>query len=150
MAPGAFETVTSYLSWDHERLDALRRAVAGLTDEGRVDEARAAFAAFEARLLRHIRIEEEILFPVFEARSGFLGGPTTALRRDHDDIARTARRMGAALQASDREAFREAHAFLREILGPHVSREEHILYPTTDQLLSPRERALLARRLQEE
>ncbi len=148
--PVAFDTVTSYLTWDHGRLDASLAEVARLVCDGKAAEARAAYPAYEAGLLRHLRIEEELLFPVFDARSGFVGGPTAAMRSEHREIRRAAVLVREALAVGDADAFREAFAFLREILEPHASREEHILFPTTDQLLTPAERCRLAARLQEE
>lgn len=59
------ERITDYLSDDHARLDALlarARAGAELDTE--------AYEAFRAGLLRHIGIEEKVLFPAAKAAQG--------------------------------------------------------------------------------
>ena len=52
-------TLLDHLSSDHERLDALLDAC--LRDDGSVDEA--SYVEFRRGLLRHIWIEERVLFP---------------------------------------------------------------------------------------
>jgi hypothetical protein len=66
-------TLHDLLTQDHERLDAL--LAAALHDDGSVDGA--AYSEFRRGLLRHIGIEERILFPL-------LRNPLTErLHRDH-------------------------------------------------------------------
>jgi hemerythrin-like domain-containing protein len=144
------EDVTTWFARDHELLDGLRLALVRVGCAGRYGEARELFDVYEARLRRHLRLEEDVVFPVFEARSGLLDGPTSALRADHRDIRRAVEMMGAALRGADEAAFRQAAAFLGEAAASHTSREDHILFPTTDQLLTPSERARLVARLQED
>lgn len=146
-----FESVTTYLSWDHDRLDAILGDVSRKVEAGRLDEARNLYQEFQRGLLRHIRIEEEILFPVFEAKAG-MGetGPTAVMRLEHREIEKALNIMRDGLEADDPKDFREGQVFLGTILPDHNSKEEHILYPTTDRLLSEKERALLASRLQSE
>ena len=78
-----FESVTAYLGWDHDRLDETLCSVSSAVESGDFAGAAARYEEFELGLLRHVRIEEELLFPVFEARSGFMNGPT-AVMRDED------------------------------------------------------------------
>lgn len=57
--------ITDYLTADHERLHLLlATASAGATVDA------AAYAAFRAGLLRHIGIEEKLLFPAVRAAHG--------------------------------------------------------------------------------
>jgi hemerythrin superfamily protein len=143
-----FRDVTAYLSWDHHRLavllsDAELRVEAGDFD-GAVDRCRE----FERGLTRHMRLEEDVLFPLFEARSGLVDGPTAALRAEHREIERVELLLREALDRHDGEAFHDALSFLRATLQGHNSKEEHILFPMTDVLLTERERMALTVGLQ--
>jgi hemerythrin-like domain-containing protein len=144
------ETVTTYLSWDHHRLDAILADVAGKVDAGRLAEAREAYRAFERGVRRHIRIEEELLFVLFEARTGVVSGPTAVLRSEHREIERAVGLMSQALERQDPEGFRDGHRFLQAVVPDHNAKEEHVLYPTTDRLLSAQELASFVARLREE
>jgi len=66
-----------YLTRDHERLDALLAAALG--GDGAIDEA--AYSEFRRGLLRHIGIEERILFPLLRT------AVTERLHKDHAALA---------------------------------------------------------------
>lgn len=150
-APAArFDDITTYLSWDHDRLDGILIEVSRLADAGRPAEARETYRAFDAGLLRHIRLEEELLFPLFEARSGITGGPTEVMREEHREILRAIELMREGLAREDLDRFHEGLRFLRTIMPDHNAKEEHVLYPTTDRLLTDPERAAFTARLQRE
>jgi len=72
--------ISQFLCADHARLDdALRRATA---DSTRIDHT--AYAEFREGLLRHIGMEEKILFPAARsARSGKRIRATAKLSLDH-------------------------------------------------------------------
>jgi len=99
-----------FFAADHDRLDALlRRAVA---QPGGVD--RQPFDAFRAGLLRHIGMEEKVLFPAARSLRPGLLPITSRLRVDHGAIA-------ALLVPSPTP---EVVADLLSVLGPHNRREE--------------------------
>ncbi len=98
-------TVLSLLEQDHREIDdLLAKAMAG---DG---EARAAF---KSRLARHIRIEDEIIFPAL-AQSA-LATPARVLSLEHA-------RLRELLAADDIVA-------IEEHLSSHNLKEERVLYP---------------------
>ena len=147
---GGFESVTSYLAWDHDRLDEGLRSVSSAVGKGRFAEAAAGYEEFEHGLLRHLRIEEELIFPVFEARSGMLNGPTDVMRDEHRQVRMALALMRRGLLQADATAYGDGLRFFDSVLPDHNAKEEHILYPTLDRLLRPAERAALVSRLQRE
>ncbi len=122
---------------DHRRLDSLlRKAVAG---EGPLD--RAAYEAFRGGLLRHIGMEEKVLFTA--ARAARAGEPlaiAARLRVDHGAIA-------AILVPTPT---REIVARLLSVLGPHNRREEEPggTYDACDAALGPVSAARLVEELE--
>jgi hemerythrin-like domain-containing protein len=146
----SFDSATTYLTWDHDRLSALLGDVTLRVDGGEAAVAVLIFRDFDRELARHIRIEEEILFPLFEARSGVVAGPTAAFRREHEEILRAVEVMREALEAADLERFRDGLRFFMATFPDHTAREEHLLYPTTDGMLSEPERRVVSERLQRE
>jgi iron-sulfur cluster repair protein YtfE (RIC family) len=144
-----FDTVSDYLSWDHDRLDALLQSVSNWVESADWAHARRAYAEFDRGLDRHIRLEEETLFPLFEARTGAVG-PTSVMREEHQLIRGALAVMGAAVGIADAAGFRSGLAALTSVLTAHNEKEERVLYPTTDRVLPEHERAALAARLQRE
>ncbi len=112
-----------FFAADHHRLDALlRRAVAQV---GGVD--REPFDAFRAGLLRHIGMEEKVLFPAARMARPELLPITSRLRVDHGAIA-------ALLVPSPTLVIVED---LLSVLRPHTHREEdeHGVYDACDAAL---------------
>jgi regulator of cell morphogenesis and NO signaling len=142
-----FETATEYLSWDHDRLDGLLESVRSSVDRGDWAAARRHFDGFHRGLDRHIQLEEEILFPVFEERMR-LTGPTEVMRQEHRLIRGALGVLSGAVGRGDARGFRTGLTSLLSVLSDHNAKEERVLYPTTDRVLLDEERAALAARLQ--
>jgi hypothetical protein len=139
------ETVTAYVVAELDCLEELLEELAAAVETGHLSEARALVRRFELALEQHVRAEEDLLLPVFEARTG-VDGPAASLRAEHRDAERGAGLMREALATDDLSAFDDGLRFLRQILPGHNSKE-HILYPAVDMLLSEPERARLMQRL---
>jgi hypothetical protein len=125
--------VTAYLAEDHARLDALlARAV---RHRGGVDLE--PYGAFRAGLLRHIGIEEKILFPAIRAARG--GEP-------HADWKRLRIDHGAITSLLVPPPSPDLVAELRSILEPHNVVEEApgAAYAAADGL-APRDADLVLR-----
>jgi hypothetical protein len=122
---------------DHRRLDALLARATG--EAGRVDLA--AFGEFRAGLLRHIGMEEKVLFVAARRARG--GAPlelAARLRVDHGAIA-------ALLVPTPTPAL---VAELVSVLVPHNRREEEPggVYDACDRALGPAEAERIVRELQ--
>lgn len=145
---GELRRVTEALSWDHDRLDALCCRAFSERALLRFDSAREAWREFASGLLRHIRCEEGLLFPVFEERTGLEAGPTGAMRVEHRQIEMLLDGIGAAIAAPG-PAAEALRADLRQVLAEHNEKEELVLYPGIDALLSPDDADELVARMQE-
>ena len=148
LPPAPATSVTAHVCGEHRRIQALLRDVCTDFDAGRMTAARDSCEAFDRHLLRHNRVEEQLLFPLFDARLGMVGGPTATLRQEHRELERAAALMRDALDHDDADAFRDALRFVRATLSQHHSKEEHVLFPTTDAALSDFERSAAMERLQ--
>jgi hypothetical protein len=129
---GSTGPVTEHLAADHARLDAL--LARSIESPGAVDLD--AFGEFRAGLLRHIALEEKILFPaVREARGGEPHPHWVRLRIDH----------GALTSLLVPPPTPELVAEIRSILEPHNALEEGpgALYESCDDLLGARAATVL-------
>lgn len=153
--------IGAYFARDHDEIDVLfenlrtdlSRALADPTRP--VPPLQALYRDFDARLERHIRWEEEILFPAVEAKSPpLLQGPGRVMREEHRGI-RGLKAMAAgqlALAERDRSALVGARQALEDalrILLDHNRKEEGIYYPMSDEMFPPAEAARLLKRVRE-
>lgn len=133
---GAARQVLEALAWDHDRLDALEQGAFSARESGDLPAAVELFQEFAVGLRRHIGFEEALLFPAFEDATGTpqTSGPTAVMRAEHREIEELLGRIAAGM--GDLAAFLEPlRAAFHSVLGDHNFKEEHVLYPATDQLL---------------
>jgi iron-sulfur cluster repair protein YtfE (RIC family) len=95
----------------------------------------AAYGKFRTELLAHFGVEEEVVFPAFENRTGMAGGPTQVMRGEHAQMRDLLRQMDAALAQKDADAFGGAAETLLVMMQQHNMKEENILYPMIDQAM---------------
>ena len=141
-------TISTFFKDDHDRLDALLQSFEVLKHQ-KVLKAKEAFREFKLGLERHIRWEEDLLFPLWEEKTGMSDeGPTAVVRHEH-------RRIEDQLDAIDRNLAEEKmgdaqpEQALLALLGAHNMKEERVLYPAIDQVATPEERSEILRRIQE-
>ncbi|HEU4684239.1 MAG TPA: hemerythrin domain-containing protein [Nitrospira sp.] len=142
------KTIAVFFRQDHERLDALFKR---FHDLKRTDFQRAknAFVEFRFGLQRHIRWEEELLFPLWEERTGMSeGGPTFVMRAEHRQIGELLEAIHDKVAGGDPESDQEEQALLC-LLGLHNVKEERILYPSIDQVTTAEDRKGLYRQMDE-
>lgn len=137
---GELRGVTEALGWDHDRLEEIEAAAFAARAAGDFEKAVQLYGAFATGLRRHIRFEEELLFPVFERKLGFppQAGPTAVMRYEHREIEALIAQIGAEIGLADSGA-EGTRARLHAVLGDHNMKEERILYPHTDGALGPEE-----------
>jgi regulator of cell morphogenesis and NO signaling len=128
--------IVKYYGDDHHRLDALFGRFRTLKLTAR-DEASKSLAEFRAGLLQHIRWEEDILFPLFEERTGIRGnGPTAVMRAEHALIKEYLEQLFRKISIQDTTTTDEEESLVKT-LHLHNLKEESVLYPSLDRLLDP-------------
>lgn len=133
---------------DHREIDAafdsLLRSIARLQGAEAADALHVTefFRSFHDRLDRHIRWEEEILFPAVEERAPELAdGPGKVMRVEHVEIRTFLQQAGDALAGThlDEQARQDLLGALRSlgsVLADHNEKEEAVYYPLCDELFT--------------
>jgi len=130
-------SISEYFEKDHDRLDDLFKSFQQWKQSD-YPRAKEFFVAFKFGLQRHIVWEEEILFPLFEKKTGMQFGPTYVMRMEHKEIAAHLEAIHKKVQKADPNTDSEERKLL-EVLGMHNEKEEAILYPAIDRNLTPGE-----------
>ncbi len=142
-------TITDYLQADHRRLDTIFEGFKNSVKESRWEDAAKSFREFSLGLRKHIRIEEEILFPVFEEKTGMRdAGPTFVMRTEHKEIQTLLDQILGATEGRDALGVESGSGSLLGILLDHNMKEEHILYPESDSFITGGERAMVIKKAQ--
>jgi iron-sulfur cluster repair protein YtfE (RIC family) len=137
------QSIKIYFEADHDRLDGLFKKFQELK-RTEFEKAKESFKEFKSGLQRHIIWEEEILFPLFERKTGSTSGPTQVMRMEHRQIREYLESIHkkvldqSALGGPDSD---QEEQMLLAVLSAHNQKEENILYPAIDRLLSDTEKA---------
>jgi regulator of cell morphogenesis and NO signaling len=133
------QTVSSYYEIDHDRLDELFK---NYQQWKRTDfvKAKEFFKQFKHGLQRHIIWEEDILFPIFEQKTGMYGqGPTEVMRMEHRLIKRHLEAIHDKVKVGSSDTDND-EILLLNTLFQHNEKEERILYPAIDRSMNEGER----------
>ena len=91
---------------------------------------------------------EEILFPAYDHLLDASRRPTTAMRREHQQIARLLKDLSSVLSTLNSEVFLELLLRLDEIMTKHHEKEEELFLPMDGHALLA-EREEIMRKLEE-
>lgn len=107
--------------------------------------ARQAFQEMATHMKRHMAIEDEVLYPAYEASTDAPQGPTTALREEHRQLQRLVLDMARLLQTSDSEQVLDGLQHLERQMLKHHEKEEDIFLPMASHILSEKREEIIAK-----
>ena len=128
-------TILDFLGSDHRACDDLFASAEAAVAQKNWDSARDLFGRFQAAMARHLAMEEEVLFPAFEARTGNSMGPTQVMRMEHAQMRSLLQDMASAVSASNQNGFLGLSETLNMLMQQHNLKEENMLYPMSDRVL---------------
>ena len=127
--------IKEFLTSDHRECDEIfaqmEEAVASESEE-----AISKFEIFHGGMIRHFDMEEKVLFPAFEYKTGMTAGPTQVMRNEHEQMRRIMTQMVEAIGSQDRERFFGLSETLMMLTQQHNTKEEQMLYTMAEQHLS--------------
>lgn len=128
-------SIQEFMTQDHRHCDDSYAATEEQVAAGQWGNAAGCWQAFRNALDIHLRREEEVLFPAFEAKTGMSQGPTAVMRTEHEQMRSIVAQMDAALVERDAESFLGLAETLMILTQQHNMKEEQVLYPMSDEVL---------------
>ncbi|MGC1678447.1 MAG: hemerythrin domain-containing protein [Candidatus Binataceae bacterium] len=160
-------TISAFLGNDHHRLterwDGFVEAVKVCeqsyenlftAEKGHRMSTIDGLSQFIFGLRRHIRMEEEYFFPLFEDRSRTPpgSGPTAVMRAEHQEIEAVLRELDKLFDGGDCaniiQAIEVRPVHPSELFHNHDAKEEAMLYPMADRLFTQKEKDDLCLKMQ--
>ncbi|MBF0471743.1 MAG: hemerythrin domain-containing protein [Gammaproteobacteria bacterium] len=138
-------SISRVMKGDHQRCDHL---FSQMENDANADDSCALNASsqlFFETIEHHFGIEEEILFPLFEERSGLSGGPTVVMCHEHRQMKQLFSQMRRQLEVKALADFLATSDTLLILMGQHNAKEEQILYKMMDSTLADEAVDLLPR-----
>jgi hemerythrin-like domain-containing protein len=138
------ETV-KLLGRQHEQVLAHLAAVeTEIADE--VETDLADFLMFlQGDVADHFAIEEEALFPALSAHAHLAQGPLAVMDQEHTTFRQLVLLLSKAVHEGDRAEQRARSRDIVELLREHIAKEDHVLFPLAERVLTPEEQAKVDR-----
>ena len=138
-------TITEYMTGEHRHCDELLAALEVAVNDDDWDKAARLTADFLQTIEHHLTMEETVLFPAFEQKTGMVGGPTMIMREEHKQMRDLFLQLQWALDGKSGGEFLDTTETLLILMQQHNMKEEGILYPMSDQHLGAEAQQVLAR-----
>ncbi|MEO7123284.1 MAG: hemerythrin domain-containing protein [Lacisediminihabitans sp.] len=127
------ETLGAALEREHREIDGGIEAFIESLPAGKNEPAQLVGAM--SGLRRHIYLEEEFLFPPLRAAGMMV--PLFVMLRQHGELWQAMDALSALLDSdSDADALEASCRTLLDLLDEHNSKEEPIIYPQADKILT--------------
>ena len=137
--------ISSYMRTDHRHCDESFSALENIVQGGDAEAIGQALEVFKKDFLTHFAMEEEVMFPEIEAKTGMTMGPTQVMRMEHEQMRHLIVRMEDALSRGDTEQFLGLSETFMILVQQHNMKEEQILYTMADHVLMAEGESVLER-----
>ena len=137
------QTITDYMSADHQRCDNLFAEAEAAAAQDDLAATVAGFGAFHQAMVHHLTMEENIMFPAIEEATGmYMSGPTHVIRMEHGQMRGLFENIEAALEAENTSTCAGLQETLLILMQQHNMKEEQMLYPMADRNLKDSDKIL--------
>jgi iron-sulfur cluster repair protein YtfE (RIC family) len=136
-------TILEFLGSDHHACDNVFASAEEAVARKDWDSARGLFDRFQAAMARHLAMEEDVLFPAFESRTGMSGGPTEVMRMEHAQMRDLLQAMADAVATGNQNRYLGLSETLNMLMQQHNLKEENMLYPMSDRVLGAERAAVI-------
>lgn len=133
----------NWLNHDHKEFEAAVYKCRNACHEEEWSVVERLFPDLRFSYREHVRIEEEVLFPAYEAHPGVSSGPTDSLTADHVQIFNLMNRIADRLNKKSLDSLAEDFSLLYRILVKHHEKEEEIFLPMASEALYSDKDAIL-------
>ena len=129
-------SIKDFLTQDHRDCDNLFTEMENAVAAKNSQAAQLMYSEFDTALNHHFDMEEKVMFPAFETKTGMTQGPTQMMRLEHAQMRKLVLQMKEALDANDDNRFMGLSETLMITMQQHNMKEEQMLYTMAQQHLA--------------
>jgi len=134
--------IKDYMSGDHRECDEHFPPVEDAVMADKWDDALMNFITFKNSVLKHFKMEEDVLFPEMEEIMGGGEGPVHIMKMEHNQVRSILDQMGESIEEKNRDKFLGLSDTFMILIQQHNMKEEQILYNMADQILGDAQNTL--------
>ena len=119
--------IKDFMTQDHKECDEIFAQMEDVV-ANKSDEALLKFEEFQDALTNHFKMEEMVLFPMFEQKMGISQGSTQVMVMEHEQMRKLLSEMEDAIEANHNDKFFSLSETLMILMQQHNMKEEQMLY----------------------
>ena len=127
--------IKEFMTKDHRDCDDTFAAMEQKAHSESVTAAKSLYEQMAEEMEHHFQMEERVLFPTFEEKTGMTQGPTQMMRMEHSQMRQLIKEIGEAVANDDKERFFGLTETMMIMLQQHNMKEEQMLYTMVQQHL---------------
>ncbi len=135
--------LSSHMRADHRACDDEFANMENVVADGDWNKASEVFESFASDLNHHFDMEEDVMFPAFEARGAGHCNPTPVMIMEHTQMRNVLKQMREDIKAQDKDHFFGLSETLMMTIQQHNMKEEQMMYPMIDESLEDEGQMLL-------
>lgn len=128
-------SISQFMQQHHRDCDDLFARAEACAANKDWSQTSSSWTSFCEQMEHHLRMEEELLFPAFEAQTGQTQGPTMVMRMEHEQMRALLSEMSSCLKDQNQQRFLGLAESFMVLVQQHNMKEEQMLYPMTDRAL---------------
>lgn len=127
--------IKDFLTDDHRTCDTLFALMEQEVSTNGIASAKETFEKFSEDLVHHFTMEEMVMFPEFEQKTGMTEGPTKMMTMEHEQMRSLLAQIRETFESENQEKFFGLSETLMILMQQHNMKEEQMLYPMAQQHL---------------
>ena len=124
--------ISEFMREDHKELDTLWESFAS---ENNKERALIHFEKFKEKLLKHTKLEDETLSPIFNKYLGIRQGQTTLISEDHADLFNLLEKIKSSFDSNNTSELSYNKKHFRRLVIKHQDRENLTHYVLFDKII---------------
>ena len=138
-------STSNWLLHDHHKYDMTLDECEAAADTGEWKKAKRLFKDFVTDLKLHMRMEDEVLYPLFVADNGDPEGLITHLSDEHDYLVRLVQDLMSIINANNFDHFLDSLPPLHQAMNLHNKHEEQVFLNMTNPSILMRREEIMQR-----
>ena len=132
-------TINQFMTTEHRDCDNKFANLENIIDSGNFEGGKLMFDEFITHMLKHFKMEEEVMFKEFNDCEGGGCNPTGVMLMEHEQMRNLFSQMQEAINGSNKEKFLGLSENLLFIMQQHNMKEEQMMYNLADNALNSEE-----------
>ncbi|MGB5966214.1 MAG: hemerythrin domain-containing protein [Sulfurimonadaceae bacterium] len=128
--------IKEYMTKDHRHCDDTFAAMEQKANSEGLAAAKELYSQMAEEIEHHFQMEERVIFPAFEEKTGMTQGPTQMMRMEHTQMRSLIEEIGEAIASDNKERFFGLTETMMIMVQQHNMKEEQMLYTMVQQHLS--------------